>query len=308
MWWSIVANGFILSFVIAVAYVIALDFYLGELDQEKIAAKIFIEKSTENLCPPNYGDFCACRTLGNTWSYCRETLDIHDTDLDLRKARTATFIAVVFAENVRAYTSRSFDRPFYQEMCSNIAMQKAILLAQVALWCVVFIPGLSDQIFELEGDMIGVTGYIIALGSAFSCLAICEAYKQLAKTHIKNFQAKMVRETEEKEAERQEMVYSGQHIDVDEEGRAIKEGEPVKRNSRRSLGSRRSGRLSNVSRHTDVLSNVEAPKDDRDVNQVQQEMLEANAMLAELSDMKNNPSMQNKYGTVTADQVNIKLD
>ena len=46
--------------------------------------------------------------------------------MKLRQARTSTFIAVVFAENVRAYTSRSFDRPFYQDILSNAAMQKVL--------------------------------------------------------------------------------------------------------------------------------------------------------------------------------------
>lgn len=99
-------------------------------------------------------------------------------DTRLKLARTTAFIAVVYAENVRAYTSRSFDEPVWVEMCKNTAMQKAILMAQVALYAVIFLPGLSDTIFELEGlkmsqyvdqEGMGGVGWAFAVGAAVGC-------------------------------------------------------------------------------------------------------------------------------------------
>merc|ERR1719230_2430542 len=64
----------------------------------------------------------------------------------LMKARTVAFVSLVFCENVRAYTSRSFDQPVWRNLCGNLEMHKAILLAQVALWAAVLIPGFSEHI------------------------------------------------------------------------------------------------------------------------------------------------------------------
>lgn len=127
-------------------------------------------------------------------------------EMNLRKARTATFIAVVFAENVRAYTSRSFDRPFYENMFSNSAMQKAILIAQIALWIVVLVPGVSDKIFELEGVNVDAFGYGMAVVGALGCIVLCEIYKVLVKAQIATFRATVRREQEAEEEARQARI------------------------------------------------------------------------------------------------------
>merc|ERR1711977_633426 len=72
------------------------------------------------------------------------------TATQLAKARTVAFIALVWSENVRAYTSRSFEKLFIVDLLSNKYMQRAIGLAQAALYLALFLPGLSD-ILELEG-------------------------------------------------------------------------------------------------------------------------------------------------------------
>merc|ERR1719359_1395921 len=120
------------------------------------------------------------------------------TSDQLRKARTTAFISVVWSENVRAYTSRSFDRPFFEQMFSNTAMQKAISLAQAALYLVIFTPVLSSDIFGLEGAICGADGWILAIAGSFFCLLFCELYKFISREQIKNFR-KRVQEQQEKE-------------------------------------------------------------------------------------------------------------
>merc|ERR1712093_47592 len=98
------------------------------------------------------------------------------TATQLAKARTVAFIALVWSENVRAYTSRSFDKLFVVDILSNKHMQRAIGLAQAALYLALFLPGLSD-ILELEGVEIDSMGWLAALVGAVATLVLCEASK-----------------------------------------------------------------------------------------------------------------------------------
>merc|ERR1719420_2125126 len=99
------------------------------------------------------------------------------TSYNLMRARTSAFVCVVWCENFRAYTSRSFDRWVWEGLLDNEAMQKAIGLAQVALYFVILTPVMSDQIMNLEGYELGVEGWTLALGGGVLCLIICELYK-----------------------------------------------------------------------------------------------------------------------------------
>merc|ERR1712139_748822 len=83
----------------------------------------------------------------------------------LAKARTVAFIALVWSENVRAYTSRSFDKFFVVDLLSNSHMQRAIGLAQAALYLALFLPGLSD-VLGLKGIEIDSKGWLAALVGA----------------------------------------------------------------------------------------------------------------------------------------------
>jgi len=77
----------------------------------------------------------------------KECTDDDGPAANLRRARTAAFVAVVWAENIRAYCSRSFTSPIFVGMFKNGAMQKAICIAEVALVIVVFflpLVGLQD--------------------------------------------------------------------------------------------------------------------------------------------------------------------
>merc|ERR1712167_187594 len=50
----------------------------------------------------------------------------------IRRARTAAFISLVWAENLRAYSARSFEEFVWHSPFSNTSMNKAILMAQAS--------------------------------------------------------------------------------------------------------------------------------------------------------------------------------
>jgi potassium/sodium efflux P-type ATPase len=143
MWQSTVVNSVILAGIIMSVYLWALDYYVHEMNVDNIAS--LVQEDSDNK-------------------------------IALQKAQTVAFISLVWSENIRAYTSRSFDRPVCSEMCTNWAMQRAIGIAQAALYVAVFLPGLSD-VLGLQGFRIGLEGWLAALVGAVACLVLCEAYK-----------------------------------------------------------------------------------------------------------------------------------
>merc|ERR1712118_383383 len=146
MWLVTVVNSIILAGVIMAVYTWALDHYVDELDVDEIGDDI------------------------------REEGRKGFTASQLAKARTVAFIALVWSENVRAYTSRSFDKFFVVELLSNKHMHRAIGLAQAALYLALFLPGLSD-VLELKGIEIDWKGWVAALRGAIGTLVLCEASK-----------------------------------------------------------------------------------------------------------------------------------
>merc|ERR1712139_658817 len=146
MWLVTVVNSVILAGVILTVYTWALDHYVDELDVDEIGDDI------------------------------REEGRKGFTATQLAKARTVAFIALVWSENVRAYTSRSFDKLFVVDLLSNKHMQRAIGLAQAALYLALFMPGLSD-LLGLQGMDIDLQGWIAAFVGAFATLMLCEASK-----------------------------------------------------------------------------------------------------------------------------------
>merc|ERR1711904_240345 len=154
MWQGIAANALILSAVIIGVYMWALNHYVGEMDGDEIMADVGSEHTVDQL----------------------------------EKARTVAFISLVWSEAVRAYVSRSFNRPFFEDFLSNTQMQKAILVAQIALVVAVFLPGLSDAVLGLRGASIGVEGWGVAFLGALATLILCELYKFLGKGQIARHQ------------------------------------------------------------------------------------------------------------------------
>merc|ERR1711985_149398 len=146
MWLVTIVNSIILAGVIMAVYTWALDHYVDEMDAEEIGEDILAEGRR---------GFTATQ---------------------LAKARTVAFIALVWSENVRAYTSRSFDKFFVVDLLSNKHMQRAIGLAQAALYLALFLPGLSD-VLGLKGIEIDLKGWVAALLGAVATLFLCEASK-----------------------------------------------------------------------------------------------------------------------------------
>merc|ERR1719281_1532174 len=112
-------KGMILSAVIFGVYLFALQVYVGEFFQDDMIADEMETPYKENL----------------------------------EKARTVAFISLVLSENVRAYTSRSFDKPVWTDLWKNKQMQMAIVMAQVALLLAVFVPGVTT-VLGLAGSEI----------------------------------------------------------------------------------------------------------------------------------------------------------
>jgi len=185
MWQSIVVNGFILSLVIICVFVWSLTHYVGELNSLTISG-IINEQELAGI------DIDSDASMS----------------LSLEKARTVAFISLVWSENVRAYTSRSFERPFYVELFRNVHMQKAIALAQVALYGAIFIPGLSNRILKLRGASIGIEGWIVAFIGACGCLLLCELYKLVTGIQKRSFDKKVREGQVAREAARQNLITS----------------------------------------------------------------------------------------------------
>uniref|UniRef100_A0A7S1R3Z5 Cation-transporting P-type ATPase C-terminal domain-containing protein n=1 Tax=Alexandrium catenella TaxID=2925 RepID=A0A7S1R3Z5_ALECA len=158
MWVSTVVNGAILTGIILSVYIWGLGYFVDELDVAKISERI--------------RDEAAQGITGDD-----------TTSMGLIKAQTTAFISLVWSENIRAYTSRSFDRPVCSELCTNRYMQGAIGVAQCALYLAIFLPGLCT-ILGLQGRKIGWEGWLAAFIGAFACLVACEAFKVLQRLPI----------------------------------------------------------------------------------------------------------------------------
>jgi len=155
MWIAMVMNGAVLSAVIIVVYIIALMHYCeGAIFQSDI-----------------------------------NKLDAYEDKL--MDARTVAFISLVWSENIRSYTSRSFDKPIWNNVLGNRNMQKAILLAQICLYVAVLCPGFSDVILGLRGIAVGLYGWALALVGPIGCLVLCEICKLLTAWQKQNYQKEL---------------------------------------------------------------------------------------------------------------------
>jgi len=158
MWLVTVVNSIILAGVIMAVYTWGLDHYVDEFDVDEIGEDI--------------------REEGHN-SY---------TANQLAKARTVAFIALVWSENVRAYTSRSFDKLFVVDLLSNRHMQSAVGLAQAALYLALFLPGLSD-VLGLQGMDIDLQGWLAAFVGAVATLVLCEVSKLVRQATVSESRA-----------------------------------------------------------------------------------------------------------------------
>merc|ERR1712127_468603 len=123
--------------------------------------------------------------------YCDGQIFQSDINNKLMDARTVAFISLVWSENVRSYVSRSFDQPVWVNFLGNKNMQKAIALAQAALYAAVLIPGFSDMILNLRGVEVGLFGWALALVGPVGCVVLCEIAKLLTKMQKESYQKEL---------------------------------------------------------------------------------------------------------------------
>merc|ERR1711988_284324 len=157
MWMSINMNGAILSAVIIGVYIMSLmHFCDGAVNQSDI-------------------------------------LKVDNFEENLAKARTVAFISLVYSENIRSYIARSFDKPFWVNLCGNREMLKAVVLAQIALYIAVLVPGISDQILGLRGLDIGVWGWGVSLTGPVATVIFCELAKIITHFQVRQYQLKLMK-------------------------------------------------------------------------------------------------------------------
>merc|ERR1712019_123852 len=160
MWMSINMNGAILAGVIMGVYIISLQHFCdGAVNQTDI-------------------------------------LKVDDFEENLAKARTVAFISLVYSENIRAYIARSFDKPFWVNLCGNKEMLKAIILAQLALYIAVLVPGVSDKILGLRGLDIGLWGWAVSLIGPVATVILCELAKIITYMQVRQYEAKIAKKRE----------------------------------------------------------------------------------------------------------------
>ncbi|KAK7230427.1 calcium-transporting ATPase [Aureococcus anophagefferens] len=192
MWKCIIANGMIMTAGITATYVVALHAYAGTYLTENI------DRKTRDSCvvwgsgmfsSTKYEEFDDAFDEGDDDNFAE------CTEFAIRKARTVAFIALVWAENIRAYTARSFTEPIWVKTFSNPTMNKAIASAQAALWCALLVPGLSTSVMGLypfgdpglsgnSTDSIQWWGWVLAAVGAVACGAGCELYKLYIKLTV----------------------------------------------------------------------------------------------------------------------------
>jgi len=161
MWLAMVMNGAVLSIVIVGIYIIALiHFCEGQILQADI-------------------------------------YKLDDFELKLSCAQTVAFIALVWAENIRAYISRSFINPMWRDILGNKHMQKAIIMAQVCLYVAVLTPGFSNLILGLRGVEVGIWGWGVATLGPLGTFVLSEAAKLISKWQANKYQQSLANEEEQ---------------------------------------------------------------------------------------------------------------
>merc|ERR1711879_350757 len=119
----------------------------------------------------------------------------------ISRKRALSHLFLFYSENIRAYMGRSFDQPFWVNLCGNKQMLKAIILAQLALYIAVLVPGVSDKILGLRGLDIGWWGWAVSLIGPVATVIFCELAKIITHFQVRQYQAKLTkkRKSEQKQ-------------------------------------------------------------------------------------------------------------
>jgi magnesium-transporting ATPase (P-type) len=201
MWRGIVANGLIITVCIFCTYLLALWAYAGAFDADDIIdpTRTSCTIWEPHAMTPTLDINCAvtqtCSSTPGAANYHADcvggsvTIPHGNSDCDIcieesiRRARTVAFIALVWAEGFRAYTSRSFDVPVWKNPFNNPTMNWAVLFAELTLVCALFIPGFN-MVLDLYVYEIHSWGFFLAFMGSFSCLILCEVYKYFTRHAI----------------------------------------------------------------------------------------------------------------------------
>lgn len=151
MWFSMIMNGLNICMVIMALYVWALAHYCGGFVLQEEIVSAFPD----------------------------------DADVRIERARTVAFVSLVWADNLRCYTARSFTEFVFKDFFSNPAMQKAVCLAQAALYIACFVPVLSDEILGLHGIGMGWWGWLVCLLGPCGSLVLCESLKKFTAMQVR---------------------------------------------------------------------------------------------------------------------------
>ena len=140
---------------------------------------VFVGEGEESLPPFINGMHFNYGTDAENLKGCTDCIE-----KSIRRARTAAFISLVWAEGFRAYCSRSFENPVWVNTFNNPSMNKAVAMAQVTLMIALFLPGLNEDVLGLYVYEIQGFGWFLAFIGAFSCLVFCELYKVIGAKFV----------------------------------------------------------------------------------------------------------------------------
>jgi len=79
-------------------------------------------------------------------------------------------------------------------------MQKAIILAQLALYAAVLVPFFSDKILGLRGIAVGAWGWGVALLGPIGCVILCEMCKLITAYQSRQYQNELAEKRAKQEA------------------------------------------------------------------------------------------------------------
>jgi len=140
---------------------------------------VFVGEGEESLPPFINGMHFNYGTDAENLKGCTDCIE-----KSIRRARTAAFISLVWAEGFRAYCSRSFENGVWVNTFNNPSMNKAVAMAQVTLMIALFLPGLNEDVLGLYVYEIQGFGWFLAFIGAFSCLVFCELYKVIGAKFV----------------------------------------------------------------------------------------------------------------------------